>query len=72
MLGACAMLELDKIVAAITAEMKAAPDRGKVADYIPPLACVDPAKFGIAVVLADGTCHLGGDAEEPFRSEELV
>ena len=44
------MHELDKIVAAIAAEMKAAPDRGKVADYIPPLACVDPARFGIALV----------------------
>ena len=28
--------QLDKIVAAIAAEMKAAPDRGQVADYIPP------------------------------------
>ena len=62
---------LDKIVAAITAEMKAAPDRGKVADYIPPLACIDPAKFGVAVVLADGTIHLGGDAEEPFSIQSI-
>ena len=65
------MLELDKIVAAIAAEMKAAPDRGKVADYIPPLACVDPARFGIALVLADGTVHLGGDAEEPFSIQSI-
>ena len=63
--------QLDKIVAAIAAEMKAAPDRGKVADYIPPLACISPAKFGIAVVLADGTSHLGGDAEEPFSIQSI-
>ena len=63
--------QLDKIVAAIAAEMKAAPDRGKVADYIPPLACISPAKFGIAVILADGTCHLGGDAEEPFSIQSI-
>ena len=63
--------QLDKIVAAIAAEMKAAPDRGKVADYIPPLACVPASKFGIAVVLADGTCHLGGDAEQPFSIQSI-
>ena len=63
--------QLDMIVAAIAAEMKAAPDRGKVADYIPPLACISPAKFGIAVVLADGTSHLGGDAEEPFSIQSI-
>ena len=65
------MPPLNRIVAAIAAEMKAAPDRGKVADYIPPLACVPPEKFGIAVVLADGTCHLGGDADEPFSIQSI-
>ena len=65
------MPDLAVIVADIAAEMKAAPDRGTVADYIPPLACVPIHKFGMAVVLADGTCHLGGDAEEAFSIQSI-
>ena len=65
------MADLSRIVADIAAEMADAPDRGRVADYIPPLAAVDPAKFGIAVIEADGTCHLAGDAEEPFSIQSV-
>ena len=44
----------------LTAETHDRADWGKVADYIPELADVDPAQFGIAVVLADGSlCHAG-------------
>ena len=35
---------------------------GKNADYIPALAAVDPALFGIAVVTADGRLFIAGDA----------
>ena len=65
------MPDLAAIVADIAAEMKAAPDRGQVADYIPPLASVPVSKFGIAVVMADGACHLGGDAEEAFSIQSI-
>ena len=65
------MPNLAAIVADIAAEMKAAPDRGRVADYIPPLASVPLGKFGMAVVMADGTCHLGGDAEEAFSIQSI-
>ena len=65
------MRALAEIVAEIAAEMKAAPDRGKQADYIPPLAAIDIAKFGIAVVCADGTCHSGGDADEAFSIQSI-
>ena len=63
-----AEIDLSAIVAEIAAEMAAAPDRGTPADYIPPLACVDPARFGMAVIEADGSCHLAGDAEEIGRA----
>ena len=65
------MPDLAEIVADIAAEMKAAPDRGTVADYIPPLASVPLSKFGMAVVMADGACHLGGDAEEAFSIQSI-
>ena len=66
-----AEIDLSAIVADIAAEMAAAPDRGTPADYIPPLACVDPARFGMAVIEADGTCHLAGDAEEAFSIQSI-
>lgn len=65
------MPDLAAIVADIAAEMADAPDRGRVASYIPPLAAIDPAKFGIAVIEADGTCHLAGDVEEPFSIQSV-
>lgn len=44
---------------------------GKVADYIPELADVDPAQFGIAVVLADGTMCSAGAADQPFSIQSV-
>jgi glutaminase len=62
---------IGRIVADIAEEMRHASERGKVADYIPPLAQVSPDKFGIAVVMADGTVHAAGDAEEPFSIQSI-
>jgi len=66
------MPDLSTIVAEIAAEMADAPDRGAVADYIAPLGAVDPRKFGIAVIDADGACHSAGDAEEPFSVQSVA
>ena len=44
---------------------------GKVADYIPALAEVDAAKFGIAVVTPDGRRFTAGDAAEPFSIQSI-
>jgi glutaminase len=65
------MNELSAIVAEIADEMAGIADRGTVASYIAPLAAVDPARFGIAVIEADGTCHLAGDADEPFSIQSV-
>ncbi|MBX9663500.1 glutaminase [Novosphingobium sp.] len=65
------MTDIGSIVAEITAEMREATERGRVADYIPPLACISRDRFGIAVVMADGTLHLGGNAEEPFSIQSV-
>ncbi|WP_338426887.1 glutaminase [Sphingopyxis kveilinensis] len=45
--------------------------RGKVADYIPALAKVDPAKLGFALALPDGTVHSAGDADEAFSIQSV-
>lgn len=44
---------------------------GKVADYIPALACVDPRKFGMAVALGNGDTHCLGDADESFSMQSV-
>jgi glutaminase len=42
-----------------------------VADYIPALARVDPRRFGIAIVTADGQVAGAGDAETPFSIQSV-
>lgn len=64
-------MQLDAIIAAIAADMASATERGRVADYIPALARVDPARFGLAVVTADGACHAAGDADTPFSIQSI-
>lgn len=65
------MPDLTAIVADIAAEMLAAPDRGKPAAYIPPLARVDVGQFGMAVVTIDGRVFTGGAADELFSLQSV-
>ncbi|WP_158970855.1 glutaminase [Chachezhania sediminis] len=55
----------------ICADMRGAPDLGKVADYIPELAKVDPRHFGISVCLADGRQLSAGDADVEFSVQSV-
>lgn len=64
-------MNLEAIIASIVEEMRAAPERGQVATYIPSLAGVDPAHFGIAVVTADGSVFTGGDADTGFSIQSI-
>lgn len=65
------MPDLTTIVAEIAEEMRAAPERGRPADYIPPLARVDVGQFGMAVVTADGKVFAGGDADVSFSVQSV-
>lgn len=65
------MPDIATVVAEIAAEMATAPNRGAVATYIPELAKVDPAHFGLAVALADGSVHVAGDADVPFSVQSV-
>lgn len=62
---------LGSLLERIADEMRNAPDRGCVADYIPSLADVDPRQFGIALCTADGRCHVAGDADTPFSIQSV-
>ncbi len=65
------MPDLPAILAGIGTAMALATDRGTVADYIPELAGIDPAKFGMAISLADGQMLTVGDATEGFSIQSI-
>ncbi|MCG6204916.1 glutaminase [Rhodopseudomonas sp. HC1] len=62
---------LDQIVAEISGEMAQRVDRGEVASYIPELAGVDPQRFGLVVIDANGHVAAGGDADVPFSIQSI-
>ncbi len=66
------MHDLTAIVADITEEMLAAPDRGRPADYIPALARADVGQFGMAIVTANGSVFTGGSADKPFSLQSVT
>jgi glutaminase len=45
--------------------------QGKVADYIPALAGINPKKFGMAIHTIDGKRSFVGDAKEPFSIQSI-
>jgi len=45
--------------------------QGRVANYIPALASVDPMKFGFTVALGTGELHCIGDADERFSIQSI-
>lgn len=65
------MDRLQSTLDAIATEAVGAIERGRVADYIPALARIDPAQFGVVVVLADGAVHSAGDADTPFSIQSI-
>lgn len=63
--------DLGQIVAEIHAELLPRIGEGKVADYIPELADVDPRQFGIAIVTPEGEVATAGDADVPFSIQSI-
>ncbi len=62
---------MQDILDTIADKARPAAAAGKVASYIPALARVDPAKFALAVVTADGEEYASGDADEPFSIQSI-
>ena len=65
------MSSLETIINEITDEMRGKPDRGEVASYIPELARVDPASFGLVVIEADGNVAAAGASDTAFSIQSI-
>ena len=65
------MRDIQTVIDSICAEMQTRLGEGKVADYIPQLAKVDPKQFGIAVTTVDGETYVAGDARVPFSIQSI-
>ena len=48
------------------------PPKGRVADYIPALAAVDPSQFGIALATVDGEVIGSGDSDVRFSIQSVA
>jgi glutaminase len=64
-------MDIEAILQGVRADVADHIGEGKVADYIPALAKIDSAKFGVAVAGVDGDVFTLGDAEEPFSIQSV-
>lgn len=62
---------LQDILDEIAAAARAAPERGRVADYIPELAAIDPGRFAIAVARPGRPTLTAGDAGVAFSIQSI-
>ncbi|WP_267550748.1 glutaminase [Rhizobium rhizogenes] len=65
------MTDLQAVLDGIHAELSPRIGEGKVADYIPELAKVDPKQFGMAIATVDGNVHSVGDASVAFSIQSI-
>lgn len=62
---------MEKILKEIEEEVKPFLKDGKVADYIPALANVNPAQFSMSITLFDGTQYHAGDVNTLFSIQSI-
>jgi glutaminase len=65
------MVDLQAVLDSIYKDLTPRIGEGKVADYIPELAKVDPMQFGMAIVTVDGKVYRAGDAAVPFSIQSI-
>jgi glutaminase len=66
------MIDYQKILEDILAEVRQEPNAGKVATYIPELAAVNPDQLGISLVTTDNRHCGAGDWEACFSIQSIV
>lgn len=65
-------MNYEKIFEDIFEKLKKIPDEGKVADYIPELARVNPDSFGVHLTTVDGVHYAFGDSETRFSVQSIA
>ena len=65
-------MDFDEILWEVAETIEPQRGKGKVADYIPALAEVDPTNFGMAVVTRDGQRFTVGRADRPFSLQSVT
>lgn len=65
------MLDYQKILQEIQEQVRPFFKEGKVANYIPALASVNPEQFAMSITLFDGTQYHVGDAETLFSIQSI-
>lgn len=63
--------QLKQVLATLQRELEPHRGKGKVANYIPALARIDPRKFGLSVTLVNGRTFSLGDAAEAFSIQSI-
>lgn len=64
-------MDLDALLEEVAAVARPEAKHGKVADYIPSMAELDPDSFGMAFVEMDGTEHVVGGVDVPFPIQSV-
>ncbi|GMG84094.1 glutaminase [Paralimibaculum aggregatum] len=62
---------MQELIDRIAAEARPRAAEGKVADYIPALARVDPGRFALVLRSADGQEWVAGEADAPFSIQSI-
>ena len=62
---------LAELVAQVHEDIQPHFGQGRVADYIPALARVDPRQFGLAIVTCKGETASVGDCSVPFSIQSV-
>lgn len=65
------MADLKRLLDTVRDELQSADHPGKVADYIPELAKIDPKKFAISITNLKGETVSTGDDVEPFSIQSI-
>jgi glutaminase len=65
------LASLQKLIDGVRDDLTPHLGQGRVADYIPELAKVDPDKFGIALATLDGLTVSTGNSNEPFSIQSI-
>ena len=64
-------LDLAELVAAVHQDIQPQFGSGRVADYIPALARIDPRQFGLAIATSTGETAAVGDSQVPFSIQSV-